>query len=191
MNVVVIDPPSEVVTLEEARRQLIELPQEDEDFVKMLIMAATAWIDGPAGWLGRSLGGQTLELTGWSCDRRIRLPYAPIIDIVSVTSEDCDGNDEVADPSTYEIKGDCLVIDRDAAWTARPHHRIRYRAGYAAPDPNDNAKLVNNLPAPIKVAILMLVAHWYRTREPVAIGATVESTPFGVDALLSPYRIFS
>lgn len=191
MTVVVIDPPSEVVTIEEARQQIVELPREDEEFVKSLILAATVWIDGPAGFLGRALGGQTLEMSDHFCHRRIRLPYAPIIDIVSVVTEDCDGNDETVDPGLYRLKDGFIIVDSAANWSGVLHHRIRYRAGYATPDPNDDSKLVNNLPAPIKVAILMLAAHWYQRREPVVVGATVESLPFAVDALLGTYRVFS
>jgi uncharacterized phiE125 gp8 family phage protein len=179
MKVVVVEPPEPFVTLDEARSQIMELPEEDEPHVEMLIMAATAWIDGPAGWLGRCLGMQTLELTGWSGCGRLKLPFPPVVDIVSVTTEDADGNETVVDGAQYRFARGDLFVTAGASWVREPVHRILYTAGY------------DEVPAPIRVAILMLVAQWYRTREPVVIGATVETLPFAVEALLAPYRVFS
>ena len=39
----------------------------------------------------------------------------------------------------------------------------------------------------IKTAMMLLVAHWYASREAVIQGTTSE-LPLGVDALISPYR---
>lgn len=39
----------------------------------------------------------------------------------------------------------------------------------------------------IKTAMMLLVGHWYASREAVTAGATSE-LPLGVDALISPYR---
>ncbi len=45
------------------------------------------------------------------------------------------------------------------------------------------------LEAPVRHAVLMLGAHWYNQRE-AAAGAQVSEVPFGVSALLAPYRTF-
>ena len=42
----------------------------------------------------------------------------------------------------------------------------------------------------VKAAVLFLIAHWYRTREAVVIGATPAAIPFGYDALLFPEKHF-
>jgi uncharacterized phiE125 gp8 family phage protein len=42
-------------------------------------------------------------------------------------------------------------------------------------------------PAPLRQAILMLVAHWYEHRS-AAIGGAPEVVPTGVRALVAPYR---
>lgn len=39
----------------------------------------------------------------------------------------------------------------------------------------------------IKLALMLLVAHWYENREPVSRDS-VNTIPFGVDAILKPYR---
>ena len=48
------------------------------------------------------------------------------------------------------------------------------------------------VPRPIRQAILLLIGTMYENRESVLVaqGVTVAQLPFGVDALLMPYRIF-
>lgn len=98
--------------------------------VAALIAAVTEEIDGPSGWLGRALGVQTIEWTDWIGCRRTTLPCRPIIKIESVTAIDCDGREEVVDPSTYRQEGDCIVVAHGAGWVTSNRHRIRYKAGY-------------------------------------------------------------
>lgn len=95
-----------------------------------LIAAVTEEIDGPSGWLGRSLGPQTIEWTDWIGCCRALLPCGPIIKIESVTAVDRDGVETTVDPSTYRLDGNCIVIADGASWVACEKHRIRYKAGY-------------------------------------------------------------
>lgn len=45
----------------------------------------------------------------------------------------------------------------------------------------------DSAPADIKQAILMLVAHWYASRETVLLGMQAAPTPYGYDDLLRAY----
>lgn len=45
-----------------------------------------------------------------------------------------------------------------------------------------------DLPGDLEIAILMLVAHWYRVREAVSTTSQAR-VPYGVDALIKPYTI--
>lgn len=186
MRVVVIEPASPIVTIEEARRHLMDLPEEDEPLVEMFIAAACAWIDGPAGWLGRAIGVQVLEWqgAGWLC-RGETLPFPPELEIISIKYVDGNGDEQ-----NWPIPDPLYFSDLPAVRGHPGDVKIRYRAGYGAKDPQDETKWIAAAPAPIKVAVLMLVAHWYRTREPVSIGSSVDQLPFGVEALLSPYRVY-
>jgi len=181
MTVKVITRPEPIVSMEEARKHLIDIPSEDDVYVSSLIVAATAWLDGPTGWLGRALGIQTLEYSGWFACRHIELPFPPVVGSVSIITEDDDGVQSTVDPATYRLVDGVVVIKAGAPWVTRYLHRIRYQAGYEIDDPDL---------MPIKVAILMMVAQWYLKREPVVIGAAVEEIPFSVNALLTPYRIY-
>jgi hypothetical protein len=91
MRVVVIEPPELVVTAEEARTARVFTADDDDEYVEGLLEIAQSEIDGPAGWLGRSIGVQTLQVTFPSCTdvRPECLPYRPVIEILSnVLSED-------------------------------------------------------------------------------------------------------
>lgn len=198
MSVVVITPPTPVVTIEEMERHLADLPDEDRDYVGLLIAAATAWIDGPAGWLRRAIGVQLLEArySGFRCDP-LRLPIPPVFEIASVEYEDIDGAAQMVDPDDYELREDEVGSAWGKHWpSTRAYHgrvdavRIRYWAGYGKRSAGDPSVWVNEAPAPIKVAIMMLVAQWYNTRENVITGTITSEMPFAVDALLQPFRVY-
>lgn len=169
MTVVVIDVPEPIVTWAEADAHLrLDGDTTERPYVEALIAAAQQWIDGPGGWLGRAVGQQTLE---WSGDcLPCRLPYAPVRSLLSVT-----------------VNGDAVAggsVTADGRLTlpnggSRGPVVVRYAAGYEV------------TPAPIKQAILLLIGQWYMHRENIAVGQTVAELPMAVEALLSPYRVWS
>jgi uncharacterized phiE125 gp8 family phage protein len=185
MRVVVVTPPAPVVSWQEADHHLRLYGDEDQKtYVEALIAAATAHIDGPEGWLGRCIGVQTLEarLDNFDCGS-IRLPYPPVIDVVSVGYVDAAGVVQTVDPAGYELAG-ALVPVFDAAWPTprlqREAVRIRYRAGY------------ETTPAPIKAAILLMVQDLFSNRGSVVASSNATAVPMSttVEALLQPYRVY-
>lgn len=165
MHITVITPPEPVITLEEAKTHL-RLDDDDNDiYVSGLIEAATAWLDGPDGWLGRALGVQTLEgvfpVYYPQCsvypsivdEPARRYPYPPFRELVSET------------PS---------ASGRSTT--------VRWKAGYVD----------GKIPAPIKHAILLMVSHMFNNRDAVTSTAAQPATlPLGVEALLAPFRVWS
>jgi uncharacterized phiE125 gp8 family phage protein len=188
MTVIVIEPPSPVVTVAEAKRHLrIEADiTEDDAHIEGLIAAATAWLDGPDGWLGRALGGQILEWQSdtWPCVG-FGLPYPPEVEILSIKYIDPGGDEQ-----TWPIPSPLYFDDLPAVRGRSGDIKIRYRAGYGAFNNEDPPVWVNAIPAPLRVAILMLVAQWYETREAVTVGVSAEEVPNGVKALVQPYRVY-
>ncbi|MBR1193233.1 head-tail connector protein [Bradyrhizobium sp. AUGA SZCCT0160] len=192
MPVVVIDAPvGDLVSLDEAKKHLRVDFDDDDEYIEALIDSAVAHIDGPAGWLGRALLTQTLEWRGdefGTCD--IRLPFPPVADLVSVKYDDDDGVEQTAPDTIYRLVGQPgaprVTLAYDETWpTVRAQSeavRIQYTAGYGNPE---------DVPAPIKHAILLLIGHWYANREPVNIGNIVTEIPMTVRALLFPFQILA
>ncbi|MBB3288163.1 MULTISPECIES: hypothetical protein [unclassified Rhizobium] len=140
MPVQVITPPAPIVTP-------ADIPgghAADDATIVAMIAAVTEDIDGPGGWLGRSLGKQTLELTlGRPKDcsaksfpsRAIALPYLPVIaNAVTVKYLDLDLAVQTVDPVSYKVFDDAVWFNSDfifpAVADAPDAIRIRYDAGY-------------------------------------------------------------
>lgn len=197
MLVRVVTPPQSVVSWEMMQVHLRGVAGEEErELVERYIAAATAWLDGPAGWLGRCLGEQTLELaTCHLCDRR--LPCGPVVSIESITYLDRAGDEQTMPDTDYRLLADgSIYAKRWPAVTETPESvRIRYFAGYPdrqeTPEEGGDPVAVSTVPEPIRQAILLLVGQWFDHREAVSVGAAPAAMPFAVDALLSPYRVWS
>lgn len=182
MAVVVIQPPEPLVSLDDAKDHLRVTENDEDGLIEGYIAAASAWIDGPAGWLGRSIGEQTLELRTnvfSSCDR---LPYGPVIAVTEARYVDAVGVDRLLDPAAYEVINRGLVLRQGYGWPSLRGDaegvRILYQAGETA------------VPPQVRQAVLLLVGQWFRNRMAVVVGTIVNDIPFGVEALLSPLRRF-
>lgn len=202
MPVVVVTAPKLLIPLDEAWRHL-RLDHHDEDeLIRGLIATAQSHIDGPFGWLGRSLGEQTLELRmrspHWhdcSCAARparvrsdgVCLPYGPVISVEAVNYIDADGATQTVAADRYRLDGDRLKLVSGASWPSmladETALRIRYKAGY--PDTEAGP----TLPAAIRHAMLLMIGHWYENRMAVTT-ASMAPMPMGAEALLSPYRVW-
>ncbi len=185
MRTFVVVPPSPVVSWEEADEHLkLDGDEEEKPMVEAMIAAATGMIDGPTGWLGRAVGVQTLELRldHFGCGV-VRLPYPPILEIVTAKIIDQGGTEVTIEADQYDQLGEKVMPAYGAAWPVprfqREAVRIRYRAGYEI------------LPAQIRAAILLMVGDLYRFRETAALGQVGE-VPMSttVERLLEPLRVW-
>jgi uncharacterized phiE125 gp8 family phage protein len=196
-----------VVSLGEAKAHLREDASDQDNVIAMYIAGAIGWLDGATGWLGRALGEQSWELTldgfpghRWAAewregsfrnlrhhDNRIVIPLPPLRSVDSIRYLDADGTSVLVDPSAYRIvdMGEQCSHVVPAAGTCWPSVQcadgavsVRFTAGY------------DEIPPAIRNAILLLVGHFNENREAVNVGNIVSVMPFGVDALLSPYRVW-
>lgn len=62
-------------------------------------------------------------------------------------------------------------------------NRKLYEGDVPDTDP-DGLKIADD----ILLALMLLVGHWFENREPVSVGNTVTTFPFGFESLLQPYR---
>lgn len=166
----------------------------DEEAVLLAALEQTAvqYLDGNTGIIGRSLLTQTWELyldefpgAGGEVD----LPLPPVQSVTSITYVDGAGVTQTLDSSKYDVNSYGTNAKVRPAWgcawpstkTKLNAVKITYIAGYGAAEA---------VPEPIKLAIKMLVAHWFENRENVAPGAAnLAEIPMSVTHLIAPYRV--
>lgn len=175
---------TEPITLGEVRQHLRLPENESEDSLLLsLITTARTYCEH---YTRRALAEQTLEicLDRFSGNGPIQLPCPPLRSVTEIGYKDSGGDETILSPSTFLVDMDCepgRVLPRfGSAWpvfTPYPTSpiRIRFVVGYA------------DLPAAIRLAILLLIGHWYENRE--ATGTVGNEIHFSVHALLAPYRV--
>lgn len=184
----VVAPAEPVVSLAEAKAHLRVEHADEDAYIHSLVQAATAHLDGWSGTLGRALVEQTWEVTLDAFPvGAIHLPLGDVIAVVSVKYDDTAGDEQTVSSTDYVLDNRSLdgwvVPVAAVSWPdtldAVNAVRVRYTAGYGA---------ASAVPAAIRHAILMLVAHWYANREAVTAGGA-SALPMAVDALVHPFRV--
>lgn len=162
-------PATEPITTAEAKAALNVTSSDDDTYIDTLIATARTVFEAQTG---RSLITRTLtlHLDRWP-DFGIKIPYGPISAVTTVKYYDAAASQITWDAGQYwtDLKPIwAWVVPRDGvtfpdlqAGRIAPIE-IEYVAGYAS---------ASAIPDDFKTAIKALVAHWYRTREPVQ-GAT-------------------
>lgn len=181
-----VAPTVALVTREEAKRQCrLELLQPDDDAViDGLILAATAWLDGYSGVLGRALINQTwrVNLACWpAC--RIRLPLAPVSVITSIKYYDIANVQRTLDTANYSLLEDALSpyaayarnISLPALYERDDAIEVLFVAGYGA--------AASDVPEAIRTAAKFHIEILF-DRDPDA-RETMEKAR---DALIAPFR---
>jgi hypothetical protein len=189
---IVSNPTYEHITLADAYLHLRLTP-----YGSPLIHPEDAWLTGfgiPAarlyceGWMERSISLQTIEFTlGRYPDAPslgqasyVELPMGPLVSVESAVNED-------GDVTEYEISStDPAMLHLTVSETAR----LRYVAGYSLA--GSSPMLTPELPAAIKVAMLLMLGSLHEYREAIVVpkaSVTPHELPLGVKALLQPYRL--
>jgi uncharacterized phiE125 gp8 family phage protein len=175
------------VTYEDVVNHLRVDADDEEELVRGLIDAATAYFDGYYGVLGRALVTQTWvqKYDGW--EARMYLPVFPVASVSSVSYLNSAGSPTTVTSTDYALYtddcGDYVEFDQAFSYPtvsteSGPTVTITYVAGVA----------VSAVPAAIKQAMLLLIGHWFAQRETVNVGNISSVLAFTVDALIAPYR---
>lgn len=164
---------------------------DDDAFVDILVQAATDYLDGYTGILGRCLINQTwlLKLTDWPASCCTRLPFPDVSAILSIKYYDGDDVQQTVDSDLYELAEDergAFIRMRDAFSAPAVYSdrnspiEITFVAGFG-----DTAA---DVPDAIIHAAALLVCHWYENREAVQDGPSPVAVPMTVGALTAVYR---
>lgn len=192
------------VSLSEAKAHLREDSSDFDDQINAFIEAATQYVDGPKGFLGRAILEQTWDyytdsfndaIVTASGKSYIELPLPPVIEVVSVNYVDSSGAEQVVDSSSYVVdlasQPARIFLAESGTWPTTADQlgavRIRIRCGYVD---STQSPPVSDVPGPIKVAILLTLGTMYENRENFVVGTIVNKLPFAAEQLLRPYRVY-
>lgn len=158
--------------------------------VDSLILAATAYVSGPDGVLGKALVSQTWSVSVPCAGRggRIEIPLTPVKSVESIKYFDPAGDEQTLTTDNFHLFGDedraYIEPKADTVWPGvydRPDAiTITFVAGFG-----DSAESV---PENIKQAIRLLCCHWFENREAVVVGSISSTLPMGVETLLGVSR---
>lgn len=201
-------PANDPVTLEEAKAHLREDSDDFDLEIEAFISAATEFVDGPKGYLGRALLDQTWDYyldafpcahytygSNWHPVAYIEIPLPPLIEVVGVFYLDSSGTEQEVNASSYRVdtasEPGRLIPVNGVSWpTAQITSgavRVRFRAGYLD---QGVSPAVDDVPFSIKAAILLYMADLYQNRENTVIGENAEELPFAAKMLLKPHRVY-
>ena len=181
-------PAVEPVTLAEAKAHLRVDGSAEDTLIASLIVTSRLHVEAAAG-LALVTQSWSWYLDAWPRGHALKLPLRPVQSVAAVRLYDETGAATTLDPATYFLDGAAapprLVRQRRALPWPQPARiangiEIAFTAGFG-PAPAD-------VPAPIRQAILLLIAHWHEHRSPLEDGAPAEPLPPMVTELLAPYR---
>ncbi len=185
-------PAAEPVSVSEAKAHLRIDGSAEDILVASLIVTSRLHVEAALG-LALITQGWKLTLDAWPAAdgaRRgeVRFPLRPIQTVTSVTVRAADGTPAVVPNTEYLLDGQALhprLIPRAGRWPAPGQPANGIEIAFAAGIGED----AEDVPQPIRHAILLLVAHWYEHRDPIEVGAADMMIPGAVSDLLAAYRV--
>lgn len=180
-------PALEPVSLAEAKAHLRVDGSAEDALIQSLVVTSRLHIEAALG-LALITQGWSYFLDRWPKGGRIALPLRPVASLVHVRVWDAGSGVVTLDPALFLLDGQGMpprLVPLSGAPPLAPGRAVNgievaFLAGFG-PTPND-------VPATIRHALLLLVAHWYENREPIEIGGGATAVPAMVSELLAPYR---
>jgi len=181
-------PAIEPVTLVAAKAFLRVEMTDDDDLIGALITAARVHVEVATR---RVLITQSWRLyrDDWPRDGLLELRVTPLQSVQSVIVYDAAGDPVTLSPTLYQLDLQSVparLILKQPIETLMPGQllngiEIDVTAGYGATGVS--------VPQPLQLAMMMLVARWYESRDGTAIGTVPGSIAQGFEALIEPYRV--
>lgn len=176
---------SDPLTFAEAQVHLRLADNDEQTLVENLISAATRHVESVTG---RSLITRTLVQYWHGWPERFLLRGGPVSSVASVEYQATAGSWTALGAGLYHAD---LVATPPRVWwdeDASPPQlaeipnsvRATYAAGYADADA---------VPRELRLALLLLIGHWFENREAGTLGQVVTMIPGGVEALLTPWLV--
>lgn len=180
-------PVTEPIGVAEAKAHMRVDSTAEDTLISSLIVTSRLHIEAA---LGLALLTQTWSyfIDAWPRSREVVLPLKPVQAVSAVRVWTQEGTSQMLPADAYTLDGEGkpprLVLSRSAAppvpGRSASGIEIAFSAGYGDAGAD--------VPAPIRQALLLLVAHWFENREPHRANLYEAEIPHMVSTLLAPYR---
>jgi uncharacterized phiE125 gp8 family phage protein len=188
MSSMLLTPPDgEPLSLAEAKQFLRVAHDDDDAVITALIAAARSHVEAITR---RMLLTQTwrLVLDAWPANGRVTPRIGPLQALLQAQVFDAAGGAQALEVESF-------VVDAAAGVIAAPRWALpapgRAVAGIALDVICGYGTDASDVPADLRQAMRLLVAHSYEHRGLVAVGGAVAMQPAGFHALIAPYRVLS
>ncbi len=189
MTAALITPPAiEPVSIPDAKAHLRVEITDDDDLIGALITAARVHVEAATR---RVLITQSWRIyrDDWPQSGLIDLRITPLQSVSAVIVYDANGDPSTLSPSAYQVdlaSVPARLILKQPITTVLPGQLINgieidVTAGYGASGVS--------VPQPLLLAMMMLVARWYESRDGTAMGTIPATIAHGFDALIEPFRV--
>lgn len=172
--------------MEEARRQcsIAEGIATHDQLLQLLITAARAQVEADTGLVCYT-GSFTLKMTDWPADDWFSIDdVRPVTSITSITYLDGSGDTQTLSTDVYAFESSGVKqfvrLKYAQSWPAQRGDingiTVTFVAGYSS---------VLVIPARIKQACLLLIAHWFENRGIVTVGTIAQELSQSYQALVN------
>lgn len=185
--VILTPPATEPVSIDEAK-EFVVVEAEEVLYDQQLARFITAARQQVEAVTGTRLVPQTLRCSASEWTDLEALPIGPVRSITSISYDDTSGVSQALAAANWQLIGADLQTGirpvYGAAWPAmlrrRDSIRVTLEVGY------------DEVPEPVKTAILIMVADLFAQRESFVVGTASARVPstMQVDSLLTNYRIW-
>lgn len=189
-------PPVTPLSLTEVKEHLRVDGTDQDNIIQHYLDAATSYLDGEWGKLGRALVTQTWRLTiDEFPDGEIRIPLPPLQSITDIRYDDSAGDEQLVSTDDYWVDTSSepgwVVPTTSGGWPttldAVNAVRIQFVAGYEATS-DSPPDYTANIPADTKQGMLLIIGDWMENRRNV-MENTINTIPFAAEILLLRKKI--
>ncbi len=175
------------ITVAEAKTHMRVDTSDDDTYIGNLISAATSYIQDRTC---RQMINATFKLRLDKFEAiQIWLPRAPLSSVTSIQYVDENEATQTLSASKYKVDSQSLP------------GRIKQTDGESWPQVSDNLQSViitfvagygsatTDIPEGLRLAVRILTAHWYESREPIVTGTIVAQVPLSVESLINQFKV--
>jgi len=188
-SILLSGPAVEPVALDDAKAFLKVETADDDDAIAALIAGARVHIEAQTR---RALITQSWRIVRdtWPDDGRVLVLPVPLRQLSAVRVYRLDGSTQSIDPAGFIVEAGRAPAALSYA-NGVPPAPGRVAAGIELDIVAGYGDDVGDVPADLRQAIRLMVAHWYENRGLIAQGSQVNLLPASAAALVAPYRVLS